>query len=178
MTFDFGRTAAVTEHDWPLYANEPDRVILRGDLAEDVIWHPDINSDNLDHWYYDAPIEAVAAVLADFDILQPPHGANGAFLADTDFYQGVNAMRVLRRKSDGRLFGYKYWDTAGNDSWEPDNSGNGDDHPGTNLPEPDTNAPGFDWDRDWPPQTYVFLPVEPYTITGYRFPKDGDSSEY
>lgn len=27
----------MSEHDWPLYANEPDRVILRGDLATEVI---------------------------------------------------------------------------------------------------------------------------------------------
>lgn len=166
----------MSEHDWPLYANETDRLILRGDLAEAVISDASIDiSRGPEHWYREAPFEAVTALLADFEILQPPHGANGAFLADTDFYQGVNAIRVLRRKSDCLLFGYKYWDTAGNDSWEADNSGNGDDHPGANLPEPDMNAPGFDWDRDWPPQTFVFLPVEPYIITGYRFPEDGDS---
>ncbi|WP_327139402.1 hypothetical protein [Nocardia sp. NBC_01327] len=161
-----------TKHDWPLYANEPERLILRGNLATEVIGGGnDFASTDPKSWYH----EDAAPFLADFEVLDPPHGCNGAFLADTNFYQGINAMRVVRRKADDRLFGYAYWDTAGNDGWESDPDSNGDRYPGTELPEPDTHAPGFDWDTDWPPSTYVFLPVEPYTITGYQFPVGGGS---
>lgn len=164
----------MTQHDWPLYANEPDRVILRGDLAAEVIGGgADIATTDPDNWHHEVTYAEAAPFLADFDIVEPPHGCNGAFLENTDFYQGINAMRVISRKADGRLFGYRYWDTAGNDSLDSEPEPNGDEHPGADLPEPDTEAPGFDWDIDWPPSCFVFLPVEPYTITGYRFP-DGE----
>lgn len=166
----------MSEHDWSLYANEPDRVILRGKLATEVIiGGDDMAATDPEHWYHDVAHEVAAPFLAEFDIPSPPHGCNGAWLENTDFYQGINAMRVIRRKADGRMFGYCYWDTAGNDNWESDPHSNGDDHPGANLPEPDTDVPGFDWDTVWPPSTYVFLPVEPYVITGYRFPEEGDA---
>jgi hypothetical protein len=156
--------------DWPLYVNEPDRVILRGDLATEVIIGGDsIATTKPESWYHEVPYVDAAPFLADFTILEPPHGCNGAFLENTDFYQGINAVRVIRRNTDDRLFGYRYWDTAGNDSWQSDPEPNGDKHSGANLPEPDTDAHGFNWDTDWPPASFVFLPVEPYTITGYRF---------
>lgn len=46
----------MSEHDWPLYANEPDRLILRGDLAEAVIADASIDiSRGPESWHRDAP---------------------------------------------------------------------------------------------------------------------------
>ena len=34
----------------------------------------------------------------------------GQFLADDDFYQGLNMVTVIRRRGDGKQFGYFWWD--------------------------------------------------------------------
>ena len=77
------------------------------------------------------------------------------FLGDPkeDFYQGHKYTTVYKRISDGALFGFTYWQGGGKygEAWiEP----NGDDF-------------GIGWD-DPRGSAYVFLPVEPFTITGYK----------
>ena len=59
-----------------------------------------------------------------------------------DFYQGFAAMRVIRRKSDGQLFGHEYWETASKYEEPIDDLDDG---------------------------IVEFLPVEPFTITGYKW---------
>lgn len=83
-------------------------------------------------------------------------------LEDDDFYRGLNTITVIRRKNDGKLFGYSWWQDNskhGEDSMEP----NGDEY---GL-ECDTDVEGFDWDTDYV-SYYVFEPVEAYYITAYR----------
>ncbi len=132
---------------------EPDRVIIFDQLAESVLF------DQLD--YSDAPQVSVAEFKEQFDIvgrkfLQP----------DEDFYQGVNFLTVIRRKTDQALFAYEVW-TPVSDHGEPYFEANGDQH-GFEWEYPDD----FDWDNDYRPETYVFLPVKPIFLPGYKFVKE------
>jgi len=132
------------------FVNEADRVIIYDELAEAVI------HDVLDPEVgYNAEVFAAA-----FDIVSP----HGEFLADPteSFYQGIEVMAVIKRNADGRLFGFKYW-TPVSDNAEPVVEPNGDEH-GLQFDPPD----GFDWDNDYFPAPYVFQPIEPFTITGYK----------
>ncbi len=85
-----------------------------------------------------------------------------AFLEDNDFYQGLNMITVIKRKSDGELFGYSWWDDISKHG-ESFIQSNGDEF---GL-ECDTDIEGFDWDTDYV-SYYVFEPVEPFSILAYR----------
>lgn len=85
-------------------------------------------------------------------------------LESEDFYQGLNMITVIRRKSDGRLFGYSWWDDISKHG-ESYIEENGDEY-GIEQPK-DTDSDDFDWDNDWV-HFYVFVPVEPFNIIGYR----------
>ena len=86
----------------------------------------------------------------------------GQFLSDDDFYQGLNMVTVIKRKSDGKEFGYFWWN---------DISKHGDAYIESNGDEygliPDDFPDDFDWDNDFV-YHYVFVPVEKYTIPAYR----------
>lgn len=113
-------------------------VAIKDELATDIIY------DSLD--YAESPKVDVDEFKAAFEVVEPTRKLWEADPKE-DYYQGISVMTVIRRKSDGQLFGYKYWKPIakhGEDYLEP----NGDDH-------------GFDFGD------YVFLPVEPFTITGY-----------
>lgn len=84
-------------------------------------------------------------------------------LENEDFYQGLNMITVIRRISDGKLFGYSWWDDISKHG-ESYIESNGDEYEEL---EQDTDVEGFDWDRDWI-SYYVFQPVEEYSITAYR----------
>lgn len=83
------------------------------------------------------------------------------FLGDPqeDFYQGQTYTIVYKRKSDGALFGFRYWHGGGKhgEAWiEP----NGDEF-------------GIGWD-DPRGSAYVFLPVREFQITGYETVAPGE----
>lgn len=86
-------------------------------------------------------------------------------LENTDFYQGLNMVTVIRRKSDGRLFGYSWWDDISKYG-EAYIQSNGDEF---GL-ECDTTVEGFDWD-DYV-SYYVFEPVVESSIISYNFVED------
>lgn len=135
--------------------NEDNRVIIYDELAKSVI------IAMLGYAYDDDEAVAEAKFSELFEIVKPDQKLFFADPADS-FYQGVNAIAVIRRKSDGTLFGFQYWTPIakyGEPSFEP----NGDDH-GLEFDVPD----GFDWENDYYPEPFVFLPVEPFTITGYK----------
>ncbi|MCG7607160.1 hypothetical protein [Mycobacterium sp. CnD-18-1] len=124
--------------------NEPDRVILRGELGEavvmDVTWDETPNIKQYDE-------------LFDTDRTDYPVGG--------DYYQGLNLWRVITRKSDGRKFGFIYWDSPGNDGMEADYSSNGEDH-----------GIVYEYDDDYEiigGEEYVFLPVVPSSIPTFKF---------
>jgi len=130
---------------------EQDRVIIYDSLGEDVIW------DQLE--YSEIP-ERVQAFQELFEIVEPRRYwmAN----PNEDFYQGIEVMIVIRRKSDSRLFGFNYW-TPVSKHGEAQVESNGDSN-GFDWDIPDD----YDWNEDYYPNPYVFLPVEPFTITGYK----------
>lgn len=83
-------------------------------------------------------------------------------LADTDFYQGLNMVTVIRRLSDGKLFGYFWFDDISKHG-ESYVESNGEDF---GLKGYDDSG-DFDWDNEYV-SYYVFEPVEPFDIQGYR----------
>ncbi len=90
--------------------NEPDRVILREPLGEEVImgitWAQTEGIDEFNELFEADPTD---------------------YVASTDYYQGLDFTRVIKRKSDGRLFGFQYWDSPGNDGMEAVYDSNAED---------------------------------------------------
>jgi hypothetical protein len=75
-----------------------------------------------------------------------------------DYYQGMSFTRVIRRKTDGRLFGFTYWE---------DISKHGESFVESNA---DEHGIKVQYDADWEPiggEPFVFLPVTEFKITGY-----------
>lgn len=138
---------------------EPDRVVMTGGegLAETVIYdgfgYPD--SEELE--------AAEASFLEQFEVVGP------RLMGDPreDFYQGVTFISVIRRKADGHLFGYEHWEPVAKHA-EGDLTPNGDDQ-GFEV-EWDTTPDRDGW-WDEIPSVFVWLPVEPFTITGYSIVK-------
>lgn len=83
-------------------------------------------------------------------------------IENTDFYQGLNMITVIRRKSDGKLFGYPWWNDISKHG-EAYMEENGDDYGIEN----DTDAEGFDWDTDWI-HYFVFEPVVESSLVIYK----------
>jgi hypothetical protein len=133
------------------FVAEEDRVILRGELATDVLF---------------GTAYSATPAFDEFDALFEI--VEGTHLAEEDYYQGLRVMALIRRRADGRLFGYQYFDDISKDSKYTLQEPNGDEH-------------GFEWDdaleveldedgeADDLNKVYVWLPVVPFTITGYRF---------
>jgi len=134
----------LSESTEPLFTNEPDCVILRGQLALDVIHGaPWLDPE------YGTP--GYAEFLVDFEM------DDTDYLVDGDFYKGTDFWRIITRRTDGRQFGFMYcwtrlrgWDSPGNDSLEAESNPNGADF---GLDEGD----------------YVFRPVAPATIPTFSF---------
>jgi hypothetical protein len=66
-------------------------------------------------------------------------------------------MRVIRRKADGKLFGFPFWQGGGKYG-EMDMEHNGDDHGFESK---------YDFDGDEDEFWYVFLPVKSQPIPAY-----------
>ncbi len=119
---------------------EPGRVIMRGEWAEEIIF--DVT------W---SETENLAAFEAAFEIVPGDHQAG------TDYYQGLDFMALIRRRLDGALFGYPRWRRLAKHYDE----------------ECEPNGEGHGFEDDWDSGAehvgvYVWLPVETFTITGYR----------
>lgn len=136
------------------YLNEEDRV---------VIFDPEPDEETGQ--------EGIATYVL-YDVLGPNDGEDATpFLEEfdidptkyvhpnTDFYQGVEFVRVITRKSDGRKFGYQYW---------ADISKYGEAYPESNGEEH-----GFEWDEERG-EAWVWLPVEPSTNPTYVFESEGN----
>lgn len=130
--------------------DDGNRIIIYDELAESVI-----------HGYPEDADEGSEEFAAAFEIVKSEQGLHFANPTDS-FYQGVQAMRVIRRKADSKLFGFDYWKPIAKYD-EFDLSCNGDEN-GLEFDVPD----GFDWNNDYYPRPFVFLPVEPFIITGYK----------
>lgn len=129
--------------------NEPDRIIFHNEeLAEEVI--------------HDIAWEQTPGI-DDFNELFEPFGGRD-LLCSEDYYQGLNKVCVIRRKSDGRLFGFEYFDDISKhgETWI---EANGHDVLG------DPDDPEWYNDDNYE-EPYVFLPVEPFEIQAYRVIKE------
>lgn len=131
--------------------DQPDRVAFRDDLGHDVAWG--------DLKYGDADPEQIEAFNAAYELVK--NGSDDEFHTDGDLYQGTTLMRVIRRKSDGRLFGFSFWQGGGNYG-EANIEPNGDDH---GFPGKYDFQDGVDEDEVW----YVFRPVELAPLPAYKF---------
>lgn len=125
--------------------NEPDRVVFSGEDAEAIVYGS---------LPYDESVRAEFEELFELD--------RSDYLRNTDFYQGVKMMRVIKRREDGRLFGYEYEEAPGIDSF--------DQHL---EPEPNGEYHGFETELDEDFEQvagpfYVFLPVHEITIKGFE----------
>lgn len=131
--------------------DEPERVILFGEVATDFLKGYIFFSDKVDT----DPAEKKLFEL--FELEDEFHMADDQLGA-----RFPERMFTLKRKSDDKIFGFQHpVDVTG--QYE-DFDSNSD----ANDVEVDTeNWTEDDWDGY--PVPYVFLPVVPFTITGYKF---------
>lgn len=124
--------------------NESDRVVMEGEWVDEIVL--DVAWSKTDH------IDEFNEL---FEIVPGDHQAG------TTYYQGMDFMALIRRKSDGRLFGYPYWSSPGNDGMETQVDANGEEHGLESLMSDD-------WSTCTEGPFWVWLPVETFPITGYR----------
>lgn len=132
-------------------ADQPDKVAFRNNLGHDVAWG--------DLEYGDAEPDQIEEFKAGFELVK--NGSDDEFHTDGDLYQGSTLMRVIRRKVDGKLFGFAFWQGGGKYG-EANIEHNGDDH---GFPSKYDWEDGVDEDEVW----YVFRPVELAPLPAYRF---------
>jgi hypothetical protein len=124
-----------------------DKVALRDALGHDVAWG--------DLEYGDATTADKCDFKEAYELLSEE------FHTDGDLYQGSTLMRVIRRKADGKLFGFSFWQGGGKYG-EAMVEPNGDDH---GFPSKYDWEDGVEEDELW----YVFLPVELVPLPAYKF---------
>jgi hypothetical protein len=124
-----------------------DKVALRDELGHDVAWG--------DLEWGDVTKADKADFKDAYELL------DGEFHTDGDLYQGSTLMRVIRRKSDDKLFGYAFWQGGGKYG-EADIEANGDDH---GFPSKYDWEDGVDKNEAW----YVFRPIELAPLSAYKF---------
>lgn len=124
--------------------NETDRVILRGAIGSEVV---------MDVTWSETPNIEEFEALFEIDATDYP--------VDGNYYQGLSLWRIITRKSDGRKFGFIFWDSPGNDGMEADHSANGEEH-----------GIEYEFDDEFEViggEAYVFLPVVPHSLPTFRF---------
>lgn len=127
--------------------NEADRVILFGELGTDVLngYVPNISLD--------AP--GADEFIQDFEV------DDTFYPVSAHFGRYTERMLIIKRKSDGALFGRAFFDGF-----------NGENDFGQTAADEEieidmTNASEEDWNNYAAP--YVFLPVRPVSIPGYNY---------
>lgn len=135
------------------FINEEDRIVVYDHFAEAVVYN-NLEEDEDESDEYN---ESIKAFIAMYEVLSNGQSYYCQFMTEQnpDFGEGMTVMSVIRRKSDGRLFGFSHWANGGYSSMEP----NGDDHDLEDVEDDDTCASSI----------YVWAPVEPFVITGYSF---------
>jgi hypothetical protein len=131
--------------------DQPDKIAFRDELGHDIAW------DSFD--YGDAADEQKAEFKAAYELVK--NGSDSEWHTDGDLYQGSTLMRVIRRKADGKLFGFAFWQGGGKYG-EAMIEHNGDDH---GFPSKYDWEDGVDKDELW----YVFRPVELAPLPAYKF---------
>lgn len=127
--------------------DQPDKIAFRDELGHDVA--------RGDLAWGDATTADIADFKESYELLEEK------FHTDGDTYQGSTFMRVIRRRSDAKLFGFAFWEGGGKYG-EAQIEHNGDDH---GFPSKYDWEDGVDKDELW----YVFLPVVETPITAYQY---------
>lgn len=138
----------------PWIIERPDLIAFRDDLGSSVCW-ASIDDD------YTEEAKAHKATFAAAGYEYVKNGSDDWFHTDGDLYQGSTLMRVLRRKSDGKLFGFSYWEGGGKHG-ETMIEHNGDDH---GFPSKCDWEDDVEQDERW----YVFRPIVEKPIPAYVF---------
>jgi len=133
--------------------DQPDKIAFRDDLGHGVAW------DSLD----DCTDDQFAEFDGAYEYVKWSEYDNH-FHTDGDLYQGTTLMRVIRRKADGKLFGFDFWQGGGKYG-EANIEPNGDDH---GFPSKYDFQDGVDEDEVW----YVFRPVELAPLPAYKFAEE------
>lgn len=132
------------------FMEKPDMVVLFGKLAMNVI-------RGYISFSQDAP--GTEEFLAEFEVPE------NFYLGDENesFNDYITRMHVIVRKSDGQMFGFKHWADTINQDVDYD----------SNAYQHDIEIDTTGWtDEDWGssyPSPFVFLPIVPFTITGYKY---------
>lgn len=141
------------------FSDEGTHVVAFDDFAKSLIGG---YSHKKNSYFYEDFRETAESFFEKFEFVEERKD----FLSNPEesFNDQLNMMRVIRRKSDGALFGYEYCNSLGKYEDEESLEDNGEKH-GIAFDFPD----GY-WDSDesYFPFVCVFTPVKPFTITGYE----------
>lgn len=118
------------------FGNVLGTAIVYNDVYSDFKWH-----DN-EGYEPDSPHYLTQEALDEFHATYKIHDHD--YIAEENFYHGTPFTRVIERKSDGKLFGYTYWQGGGKYG-EMHVEANGDDY-----------------------ESFLFHEVEQFQITGFR----------
>jgi hypothetical protein len=138
--------------------DQPDKIAFRNGLGHDVAWG-DLTYGE------ESTKEQREEFLAAYEFVK--NGSDDWFHTDGEIYQGSTLMRVIRRKADGKLFGFSYWEGGGKYG-ETFIESNGNEHGFPSKYEWDDDD-NVDEDENW----YVFRPVTFAPIPAYRFETSG-----
>lgn len=127
--------------------NEENRVGFLNELGHDLVW-------GTFEWPDEATEEQKAEFEQSFEYLGDGHHTDG------NVYAGTTFMVLIRRKSDGKLFGCDYWEGGGTDGERYAEDGH----------TSDASRDIFDEETFEPIETWnYFLPVELKPLPAYRF---------
>lgn len=132
--------------------DQPGKIAFRDELGSSVCW------GSIDDDYTEEAKANKATFDAAYEYVK--NGSDDWWHTNGDLYQGSTLMRVIRRKADGKLFGFPYW-SGGGKHGEDDIEPNGDDH---GFPSKYDFQDGVDEDEVW----YVFLPIEYAPLPAYK----------
>lgn len=131
------------------WEKKDNKVSLFDDLGEEVIYGTLVSPNTS---WSDVPKENIKGFFDKFDVLEEKFPGN----SKEDYYQGMNFTRVIREKATGDLYGFTYWEDISKHG-EPFVEANGDEH-----------GYDFDWDDDYYPEVFVFLPVREFSVKGFE----------
>lgn len=127
------------------------KVVLFDDLGSEVIYGV---LEPTSSWS-EVPQEIINSFFEKFEIVKGKFPGN----PEEDYYQGMDFTRVIRDKDSGNLYGYTYWEDISKHG-ESFLESNGDEF-----------GYDFDWDDDYYPSVYVFLPVREFSVKGFEVVK-------
>lgn len=128
-----------------------DKVVLFDDLGSEII-HDILEPASS---WSEVPQEIIKSFFEKFEVVKGKFPGN----PEEDYYQGMEFTRVIRDKDSGNLYGYTYWEDISKHG-ETFLESNGDEF-----------GYDFDWDDDYYPSVYVFLPVREFSVKGFEVVK-------